>query len=674
MNLLNTLTSTFHRVCILLLFVFYLVGCEKESIEENHNKGQVTDEINKNKPSSTYKYITGIDAPEIISVVQTKIKGIEAKNTFNSQVFLEVTNANGWKTYSMPIYKEDSSPNKLYNLVVKKSPDGLLQEPFMVEYETSIPISKITPDNYSDTQWKIKTNWLSHSKLIYKKRGSGLMATTIIPGDNPKEPCPYSGGGSPSTPPGVPGAGNGGGDIDDNDGGGGSGGGSGGGPTRYICTFTTTTINYSCNGPNSGTPHPSGPNSGSSGDNSCGDSSTGFGGTGTIVAVYINCEPVSESYVTVYVQEDTFYNGKAILSPCSLYKIQQDLLIKKKSKGLSLEETDLLDKVIGLLKGLDVSECSNLLQKKITTYATGEPVFPEEEKECPEAVPNDAGIFYLTAEADEILSFYSYIDNDKPSQSELNWIFNPKNNAELNKIIAYVNKNNKSTQAKAFAKWVIQFNAETLNPPNDYKKALETMAKGLRHLGGTEGVLLAEFIENVTKDINSMTVGEVKEFHALMKDTVKQFNAAMLVAIVNAYVQAAKPIIEYALFESGTTLTVKLLSKIPVSWVYRGARLEKMVKEVAKLGKAGTSSRIRMIPNSSYTKAKEFFNTLTKNAISIKRENLGNGKIRYIANMGNNNTITFRNFDHSGTQNLVGNIDLNFPSIWTRQRELKFIK
>ncbi|WP_233890619.1 hypothetical protein [Tenacibaculum piscium] len=108
--------------------------------------------------------------------------------------------------------------------------------------------------------------------------------------------------------------------------------------------------------------------------------------------------------------------------------------------------------------------------------------------------------------------------------------------------------------------------------------------------------------------------------------------------------------------------------------VIRGARLNRMVKKMATLGKAGTSSRVRLIPNGNYLKSIQLFNKLTKNAKSIKVEKLTNGRVRRIADMGDKNFITFRNFDYSNTPNLVANIDLKFHKIWTKTRELKFIK
>jgi len=244
-------------------------------------------------------------------------------------------------------------------------------------------------------------------------------------------------------------------------------------------------------------------------------------------------------------------------------------------------------------------------------------------------------------------------------------------------MVSFLDAHDFSNYSKDLGSFEIQILSENILSSNklDYKNSVLRMAAGLRKFGGEEGILFAEYFENMAAEFNGMSVGEVRDFYALAKDVTEQFNKNMRTNIISSYVDGlAMPILEMALLEVGGTLAIKMLQKIPISWVYRGARLNNMAKKVAKLGSPGTSSRIRMIPNSSLTKSQETFNMLTKNAISVTTENLPGGKYRKIANMGNNNYITFRNFDYSNTPNLVGNIDLNFPNIWIKTRELKFIK
>ncbi|MCF8716465.1 hypothetical protein JM658_16685 [Joostella atrarenae] len=257
--------------------------------------------------------------------------------------------------------------------------------------------------------------------------------------------------------------------------------------------------------------------------------------------------------------------------------------------------------------------------------------------------------------------------------SQNNWLTNYDPFGQFTKkALIYLDNNNNTFHAKTFIRWVIDFEIENQNPPHDYKKSLEGMVIGLKKFGGSEGALVAEYIENVLTDINSMAFGDVKDFHALMKDTVSQFNTAMMSAIINAYAEVALPIIEYALFESGTTLAVKLLSKIPISWVYRGTRLNKIVKEVGLLGERGKTTNIRLFKtNAPISNAKETFNTLTKHAVSKTTET--NGSI--VANMGNGNYITYRPITASSS-GIPATLSLDFRSanVWTKVREVKFIR
>ena len=97
-------------------------------------------------------------------------------------------------------------------------------------------------------------------------------------------------------------------------------------------------------------------------------------------------------------------------------------------------------------------------------------------------------------------------------------------------------------------------------------------------------------------DIGSMSVGDVKDFYRLLKNIVIQFNNNMRNSITSVFVKdLAIPIISFSLFNAVEVLAVKLLQKIPVSWMLRGTRLTGMIQNVVKLGVTGNQAHVRII-------------------------------------------------------------------------------
>ncbi|MGG8498146.1 hypothetical protein ACQY1Q_17230, partial [Tenacibaculum sp. TC6] len=245
-------------------------------------------------------------------------------------------------------------------------------------------------------------------------------------------------------------------------------------------------------------------------------------------------------------------------------------------------------------------------------------------------------------------------------------------------IKGFLRANNNSEEAKNKVKSALEIlslpELSNNNTPNTFKNRILRMAAHLKQWGNPEDEIFADYIEGITLDFNKMTVGDVFDIYKLTKAQVHDLTKKYFSSIIIPVAEAAYPFVVYALTEATLGAALPLISRIPLAVVIRGKMLEKMVRQIAKLGSAGTNSHIRMIPKGNYLKSLEIFKKITKNAKSIKVETLSNGRVRRIADMGNGNYITFRNYDYSNTPGLVANIDLNFPKIWSKIRELKFIK
>ncbi|MBO0324182.1 hypothetical protein J0X14_17870 [Muricauda sp. CAU 1633] len=198
------------------------------------------------------------------------------------------------------------------------------------------------------------------------------------------------------------------------------------------------------------------------------------------------------------------------------------------------------------------------------------------------------------------------------------------------------------------------------------------MADGLRKFHGEEGKMMAEYFESLISDFGSFTTGDLQSFYDVAKSITESYNNRMFDSVSGGFIAGITPILEIALFEVGAPVAIKLLKKIPVSWVYRGARLNNMVKKVGLLGRMSNSgNHIReVVTNAPVTKARELFKTLTKHAVSIK--NLPKGVVK--ADMGNGNFIIYRPITASGS-NVPATITLDFKAagIWSKERHIKFI-
>lgn len=218
----------------------------------------------------------------------------------------------------------------------------------------------------------------------------------------------------------------------------------------------------------------------------------------------------------------------------------------------------------------------------------------------------------------------------------------------------------------------IEFYSQNPCSPENYncKARIQKMADGLRKFHGLEGSIMADYFESMLDDLDPSNYPDVRAFTITANEITRQFNIQMRDAILGAYVDGVSPIIEIALFEVGGTFAIKLLQKIPLSWVLRGTRLNKVVQKVGLLGVRGTSNTIReyRVTNPA-SRGSEMFKTITKDKIG-QIEFLSPGVRR--ANMGNGNFITFRDALGSRT-GAPATIELNFSEIFAQVRTVKFI-
>lgn len=271
--------------------------------------------------------------------------------------------------------------------------------------------------------------------------------------------------------------------------------------------------------------------------------------------------------------------------------------------------------------------------------------------------------------------------------TQTQWLQNTQNSTELQmlpyQIINFLDKNLWSNEAKNFAQEAIGVlmddsltnSMSSLSSKMDYEARIKTITNRLRNYGDLEDKLMADYIDSLLPEFENLNMGEVHDLYKLVvwqqKNLIRKYFQAVLIPIA----EASLPFIELALTDASLGLAIPLISRLPLTMVLRGLRLEKTIRSIAKLGKAGRAgSHIRIIPNSSYTKAITLFNKLTQNAINITRKALPDGRVIYVADMGEGNFITFRNFDYSSTVGLQANIDLKFPKIWSKNRELKFVE
>ena len=243
------------------------------------------------------------------------------------------------------------------------------------------------------------------------------------------------------------------------------------------------------------------------------------------------------------------------------------------------------------------------------------------------------------------------------------------NTRDLEEIKTFLIDNN-AEEAKEFINWKIEFEKLPTEPcgiNHDCVESIQTMADGLRNFHGEDGELMADYFDSLISDFSSFTRPDLQVFYDTASDITKQYNAKMRNAIIFGFAEGVTPILEIALLEVGGPVAIKLLKRIPVSWVLRGNRLNKMVGKIGLLGVQGTSNSIRIVTTNGapYSKALELFKTLTKNSQPVTVASNGTR----VALFGNGNKIVFRAQSSSG---FPATLELTFSEVWTNTRIVKF--
>jgi len=249
----------------------------------------------------------------------------------------------------------------------------------------------------------------------------------------------------------------------------------------------------------------------------------------------------------------------------------------------------------------------------------------------------------------------SFFDNLTEEQKDcLSPGFGQPQNSLKKNITAYF-KNNQAFQkfgfdsstitpeAKAFAIStidILSLPVITSNNKIDYAEEILRLTNHLKSFGNIEDEIYADYIQSLIPEFNSMTINEVRAIYDHVKSTCNDLTIKYLKEIITPIVtDLVIPVITYALFEATAGTAVKLLQKIPLPLVLRGARLNNLILKTTELGNPGFGNA-RLIPNSTVAKAEALFASLTKDAISVVPA--ANNPAITVAHMGNGMKIILR--------------------------------
>ena len=202
---------------------------------------------------------------------------------------------------------------------------------------------------------------------------------------------------------------------------------------------------------------------------------------------------------------------------------------------------------------------------------------------------------------------------------------------------------NNSFNAYEFAKStidILSLPVITSNNKIDYAEEILRLTNHLKSFGNIEDEIYADYIQSLIPEFNSMTINEVRAIYGHVKTTCNNLTVKYLEELLTPIVtDLVIPVITYALFEATAGTAVKLLQKIPLPLVLRGARLNNLILKTTELGNPGFGNA-RLIPNSTVAKAEALFASLTKDAISVVPA--ANNPAITVAHMGNGMKIILR--------------------------------
>ena len=202
---------------------------------------------------------------------------------------------------------------------------------------------------------------------------------------------------------------------------------------------------------------------------------------------------------------------------------------------------------------------------------------------------------------------------------------------------------NNSFNAYEFAKStidILSLPVITSNNKIDYAEEILRLTNHLKSFGNIEDEIYADYIQSLIPEFNNMTINEVRAIYGHVKTTCNNLTVKYLEELFTPIVtDLVIPVITYALFEATAGTAVKLLQKIPLPLVLRGARLNNLILKTTELGNPGFGNA-RLIPNSTVAKAEALFASLTKDAISVVPA--ANNPAITVAHMGNGMKIILR--------------------------------
>ncbi|MDO5981359.1 AHH domain-containing protein [Flavivirga spongiicola] len=434
-------TLTLSVLSLLITFLFF--NCNKDLFDDDRDLVKV----DGNNVTSTYKIVTAKEVPDVASSFANFIKETGNQNFFVSPRIYELTNLKEEKSYSAQVYLGDFEDNRFYNIAVKRNTDQSLGASKIIEYQTSLPKNTISTSNFKNTTWKL--NNYNTSSLKQKLKGSNSKNKAS------SSPCtdgvfiPEGGTGFNVTHI----SGNNFSDNIFNSDNGGNLGASGTG-TRSgwvsVCFATLEVVPYSCNGPNSGTPHPPG----GSGPGDCGDASSGYEGSGVRLSVGEYCTPI---YVTVETQTAPITDFLNVItfdfgfySPCTMQKLRDKL--KADRENLDTLGLELLEELIRLLGEDSVEHCSNRDDRPVPDFSKTSSQ-KSTETDCPEPFDVNVVIPSISWDLFEILNTASTPLGDTAlTDAQKVWILDHRNIDEVDALLRFLADNNTSSEAKTEAK------------------------------------------------------------------------------------------------------------------------------------------------------------------------------------------------------------------------------
>ena len=422
-----------------ILTVIVLFNCERENSEPIDAS---IPEPTVFETSSTTRIVPANDLPEVADSFGNALKSTNIQNAIFDTSIYELTRPNGEQSYSALVYVGETSDNNFHNIVVKRSVDGRLGTPYITEYQTSMPTSDITMQNYTNITWEI--NHLGFNNISQKGGNSGK--TTPDP-----DPClpngttiPLGGGGINAEP--ISGH-----DFSDNivdsDSGNYTPPATGGTVSGFVevCHDEITLKPYFCNGPNGGSPH---------GPDTCGDPTTNYGGTGVNTVVVQSCVPV---YVTVstHVAAIPDYvvsvdSSSPLITNCQLQRVRDGL--QSQSNSLTDLGSEILQELISQLDA-NTDYCGTSSPPLPTPLKGG--IKSSKTANSAPCDPNDANVVLPSSTWRLLETMNRKLSLFDPglSQAQIRWILNPVNSSDASDLLFLLEtKNGSSTAAQHFAR------------------------------------------------------------------------------------------------------------------------------------------------------------------------------------------------------------------------------